>query len=132
MHVREVLVPDSVPLTGQVPAPAVQLPLQVVVLPQSVPLRAVVASAGQRPPTPSQRSGASQVPVEGRHSTLDPRMVQVPTEPARLQAWQSLVDPPPHVVSQHTPSTQLPFTHSTFVAHVVPSGFFAAQSVPAQ
>lgn len=85
MQVRDVDVPASVPVVGQVPAPGVQTPLQLEVEPQSLPFRAVRASAGQTGLAPSHRSGASQVFVDARHSTLAPRMEQVPTLPARLQ-----------------------------------------------
>jgi hypothetical protein len=128
-QVRGVSVPLSLPVVGQAPAPGPQVPVQVVVLPQSVPLRAVTASAGQVGEVPSQRSGASQVPVDGRHSTVLPEMLQVPTLPARLHTWQSIA-PLPQAVLQHTPSTQVPLTHSTPAPQVVPLGFFAAHSVP--
>ncbi len=124
-------VPPSVPVVGQVPLPGAQEPDQAVVLPQSVPLRAANRSAGQAPAMPSQRSGASHVPVEGRHSTVLPEMVQVPTLPVRLHTWQSFA-PLPQVELQHTPSTQFPVMHSTPIAHPVPSGFFAAHKVPEQ
>lgn len=84
-HWRGVSMPDSLPVVGQAPAPGPQLPDQAVVLPQSEPLRAPNASAGQAAEVPSQRSGASQVPVEGRHSTVLPEMLQVPRLPGRLQ-----------------------------------------------
>lgn len=85
MQVRDVDVPASVPVVGHAPAPGVQTPLQLEVEPQSLPFRAVRASAGHVGPTPSHRSGASQVFVDARHSTLAPRMEQVPMLPARLQ-----------------------------------------------
>lgn len=85
MQVRDVDEPASVPVVGHVPAPGVQTALQLVVEPQSLPFRAVMASAGQTGLAPSHRSGASQVFVEARHSTLEPRTAQVPTLPARLQ-----------------------------------------------
>lgn len=84
MQVRDVDEPASVPVVGHVPGPGLQTPVQLEVEPQSLPFRAVMASAGQTAPTPSHRSGASQVFVDARHSTLEPRMEQVPTLPARL------------------------------------------------
>ena len=86
MQVRDVEVPASVPEVGQLPAPGEQDPLHMVELPQSAPLRAVVASAGQTGLTPSHCSGASQVLVDWRHSVLAPSIEQVPMLPVRLHA----------------------------------------------
>jgi hypothetical protein len=52
--------------------------------------------------------------------------------PGRLHAWQSPEAPPPHAVSQQTPSTHWPLTHSAAAVQLVPCGFFAAHSWPAQ
>lgn len=52
------------------------------------------------------------------------RLVHVPTEPARLQAWQPLV----HDVLQHTPSTQFPDAHSQVLVQVLPSAFVATHA----
>jgi hypothetical protein len=131
-HVRDVERPASVPVVGQVPIAGAHVPPQLVVLPQSVPSRAVVASTGQVGFRPSHCSGASQGPAEPRHSMLDPRMLHTPSVPARLQAWQSVIEPPPQAPLQQTPSTQLPVRHSFPVPQARPSGFFAAQSVPEQ
>lgn len=57
-----------------------------------------VAHAG-RPPT--------GLPVTGEH---------LPADPGRLHAWHC----PPHPVSQHTPSTQLPLTHPSAFVHAAP------------
>lgn len=42
------------------------------------------------------------------------------------------MEPPPHAVSQQTPSTQFPLVHSRPAVHTTPSGFLAAHSVPEQ
>jgi len=132
-HVRVVEAPASAPAVGQaVPMAGAHVPLQVVVVPQSIPLRAVVASAGQAGLVPSHCSGASQGPTERRHSTLDPRLLHAPTLPTRLQAWQSVVEPPPQAPLQQTPSTQWPVKHSFPLPQARPIGFFAEQSVPEQ
>jgi hypothetical protein len=55
-------------------------------------------------------------------------LVQVPREPARLQASQA----PEQAVLQHTPSTQLPLAHWVPAAHAVPLGWSATQTPPLQ
>jgi hypothetical protein len=61
---------------------------------------------------------------------VDPALmlVQVPSEPARLQASQA----PAQAVLQHTPSTQLPLAHWVPAEHAVPLGRFATQTPPLQ
>jgi hypothetical protein len=56
------------------------------------------------------------------------RNVQVPTEPATLQASHA----PPHVVSQHTPSTQNPLAHELPPLHAVPLTSLGTQWMPLQ
>jgi hypothetical protein len=68
-----------------------------------------------------------QTPADGRQMVPAARVVQVPSiePPAAIEhAWQSTVDPPPHVASQHTPSTQLPLMHSRAEAHAPPRARF--------
>ena len=66
------------------------------------------------------QAGAPAVPAE--------LLVQVPTLPARLQASQA----PAQAVLQHTPSTQLPATHSLSAPQVVPRTFLGTQAEPLQ
>jgi hypothetical protein len=55
-------------------------------------------------------------------------LVQVPTEPATLQASHA----PEQTVLQQTPSTQLPLEHWLLPVHADPSASFATQAVPLQ
>ena len=55
-------------------------------------------------------------------------LVQVPTEPARLQALQL----PTHAVLQQALSTQLALAHSFKPAQPTPRAFFGTQAVPLQ
>ena len=63
-------------------------------------------------------SARSHGPALLRHVYELVNVVHVPA--VTLQAWQSLVTPPPHVVLQQTPSTQLPDEHCAPVEHAVP------------
>jgi hypothetical protein len=47
---------------------------------------------------------------------------------ATLQAWQSLVELPPHALLQHTPSTQKPLMQSVAATHAVPFALNAKSS----
>jgi hypothetical protein len=58
------------------------------------------------------------------------RSVQVPGV-GPSQAWQSFESPAPQVVSQHTPSTQLPVWHISSRLHVLPSLGSVATHAPA-
>jgi hypothetical protein len=64
-------------------------------------------SAGHATLPAAQTSAASHTPFCARH-VVPTGTVHVPTLPARLQAWQSVVTLPPHAVLQHTPSAQNP------------------------
>src|SRR5690606_32431492 len=58
-----------------------------------------------------------------RHTVPDVRGAQVPSTAApaaTVQAWQSVVLPPPHAVLQHTPSTQKPLWQSLAPVHAAP------------
>jgi hypothetical protein len=90
------------------------------------------ASAGQASEVPSHISTASQTPAAPRHTLPDGIGEQVPALPWTLHDWQSVVSPPPQDVEQHTPSTQLPPTHSFAAPHCVPGDFFVMQVPPAQ
>ena len=68
-------------------------------------------SAGHTVEVPLHVSAASHGPAVARQSVLAARVAQVPfwAAPApTLQAWQSVVSPPPQALLQHTPSTQSP------------------------
>jgi hypothetical protein len=69
------------------------------------------ASAGQAADDPLHTSAGSHTPCEARQTVFAAKFVQIPGEPGRLQAWQSLASPPPQAVLQHMPSTQLPLVH---------------------
>jgi hypothetical protein len=90
------------------------------------------ASAGHAGELPSQASGASHTPAAARQTVPCETGEHFPALPFRLHAWQSVVTPPPHALLQHTPSTQLPFTHSVLCEHPCPSGFLSTQVPPAQ
>jgi len=105
---------DSV--TSQTPADALHTPL------------VAKPSAGQSIEAWEQTSGTSQSPAEGRQITVLPMASlsapQVPSvdPPAAIeQAMQSVVEPSPHVVSQQTPSTQLPDAQEKALGQGVPS-----------
>ena len=74
---------------------------------QAVPL-AFFPSAGQVAEVPVQVSAASQSSVDARQTVATDLKEQVPTVPARLQAWHS---PPLQAVLQQTPETQNPLEH---------------------
>ncbi len=81
-------------------------------------------SLGHARLVPSHCSTTSQAPAEGRQVVAAAATPQVPFTAAPavvLQAWQSVVTPPPQAVLQHTPSAQKPLAHSSCVVQVVPS-----------
>ena len=92
------------------------------------------ASAGQVAAVPLQVSAASQVPTEARQTVAEAALTfpQVPAAPpvsAAEHAWQSVVEPPPHVVLQQTPSTQLPLVQVEPAVQAVPFAAPVAQSL---
>jgi hypothetical protein len=67
-------------------------------------------------PVPLHTLGETQVPAGELSVWPDAMLVQVPTLPVMLHAWQV----PVHAVLQHTPSTQLPLTHWPLLEHAAP------------
>ena len=89
---------------------------------QTVPA-AVSTSAGQAAELPVQVSATSHAPAASRQTMPAARGAQVPSTAApaaTLHAWQSLGSPPPHAVSQQTPSVQKPLAQSAFVVQASP------------
>jgi hypothetical protein len=89
-------------------------------------------SAGQDVDRPVQVSARSHAPPEGRHTCIDPTVTiaHVPfvgAPDATLHAWQSLSTPPPQLVLQQTPSTQLPDVHAPLPVHAAPFASFSEQ-----
>jgi len=70
----------------------------------------------------AQSPSGSVPPVTGRH-----RPSGWP-----VFAFEQALQPPAHVDSQQTPSTQLPVAHSPAAPHGAPPGLSGAQVVPAQ
>jgi hypothetical protein len=113
-------------------APQLPAPSQVSASRQkNVPSQLVPADAttwaGQAPVlTPSHVSGGSHVPLPARHTVPAATAVQVPSPEvapaAVLHAWQSPATPPPHAVSQQTPSAQKPLSHWIPLVHGAPFG----------
>ena len=89
-------------------------------------------SAGQVVAEPLQDSATSQPPLAARQTTPLAAGLQVPTEPALLQTWQSLLEPPPQVELQQTPSTQLPLEHWLPVEQLAPLARLQAGQGPPQ
>ncbi len=84
----------------------------------------VVWTPSQAPPQPEPSlvqavRAPTGAPVTGE---------QVPTWPARLQAWHW----PPQAELQHTPSTHCPFAHWLAAVQAVPSASFGTQAPPEQ
>ena len=71
-----------------------------------------------------QLSATSQIPAVTRQTWPPATTPQAPFVAAPLivlQAWQSVVTPPPQAVSQHTPSAQKPLPQSGAEVHAPPS-----------
>jgi hypothetical protein len=86
---------------------------------------AAFASPGHAVDPATHVSATSHTPAEARHVTAPgfASGVHVPSfvpPRATLHAWQSVVTPPPHAVSQQTPSTQnAPPSQSPWTAHAM-------------
>jgi len=69
---------------------------------------------------PSHVSSTSHDVAAGRHGVPRPETVQIPRfSPA--QVWQEPGRPPPHALSQQTPSAQKPLAHVAPLVHASPS-----------
>jgi hypothetical protein len=75
--------PISVPVVAHAPGAGEHWPVHMVAVPQSAPFRAVSTSLGHAVAPSSHDSGASQVPVEGRHTTFAPTGEHIPALPCR-------------------------------------------------
>jgi hypothetical protein len=121
-------VPQSTMLgegTTQVPLPS-QARGRVATLPEHEPARHdVPAGCRRQPPAPSHVPSVPQVEAAvTAHTPLGSTVplatgAQVPRLPVRLHARQDVQD----AVPQHTPSTQLPLTHSGPAPQEAPRGF---------
>ena len=90
-------------------------------------MHAVPASFTPQTPLPSQPAWQASLHA-ACGSSPTPTAPQVPALPCRLHARQ-----PAHIpggVSQHTPSTQFPLTHSAPAPHASPFVFFGAHIAP--
>jgi hypothetical protein len=84
------------------------------------------ASAGHSALLPVHVSATSQTPAEARHvrpAETKPHVPFTAAPAATLHAWQSVVTPPPQALSQQTPSTQYPLTHSDAEVQLAPFAF---------
>lgn len=121
---------DVVPLSMHVPAPSHVSALVWVELVQLCGAHTVPAGAyalvGQIVDTPEQTSATSQNDMAARQTVpmvLNPQVPFVAAPELALQAWQSVVSPPPHAVLQQYPSTQKLLRHSAEAAHNCPFSF---------
>jgi hypothetical protein len=84
----------------------------------------LVQALGHEAEEPLQTYG----PQEGVPALPATIGLHVPTIPVRLHASKA----PLHAVLQHTPSTQLPLTHSLAAEQVAALGFLGTHAPPAQ
>jgi hypothetical protein len=83
-------------------------------------------SGGHAALLPVHVSSTSHTPADARHTrpaTTNPHVPFTAAPAATLHAWQSVVTPPPQALSQQTPSTQYPLTHSEAKMQFAPLAF---------
>jgi hypothetical protein len=109
------LLPVHVSSTSQTPAEA-----------RHTVVAGAKASVGHAALLPVHVSATSHGPAEARHvrpADTNPHVPFTAAPAATLHAWQSVATPPPQSLSQQTPSTQYPLTHSEAEVQFAPFAF---------
>ena len=106
-------------VTGVCTQPVAPLQVSVVQLLLSLQL-----AATPEPHVPEVQTSPTEQALPSLQLEPFERFVQTPTEPPRLQLWQSFAELPPQLVLQQTPSAQAPVRHMGPRAQTCPFGFF--------